>query len=270
MKRLGSVCAIFSACVGIQHAQAAAVSVSVSVGDGTVNAAKLEPYDNALVANQITADGKLLVPGIWTDQLRMREVEGRKLWVRTQTLGYFDGRVMSSVNMFDPKTFAPVKNVLVNPDGSHEVWTFTAAGGEGHITDTTGRETTDKVPTRVSSYDFNCCMRSLLPAALPLAAGKTFALPAVPAEGDPETVVETVRGRERIQAGYRGMIDAWVVDSPVPGGGTVSFWIADTPPYLVHMTLKDVPANKTRAGVHYDQSFDMIGGPARTEKAIGR
>src|SRR6185295_1530834 len=98
--------------------------VRVSLGDGTVDAARLKPYDNALVANQFTADGRKLVPGIWTDQLRLREIDGRKLWVRTQTLGYFDGRVMSSVNMFDPVTFAPVKNLLVNPDGSREVWTF--------------------------------------------------------------------------------------------------------------------------------------------------
>jgi hypothetical protein len=233
----------------------------ISFGDGTVNAAKLQPYDNAFVANQTTADGQLLVPGVWTDQLRLRDVNGRKLWVRTQTIGYFDGRVMNSVNMFDAATFAPVKNVLVNPDGSKEVWTFTSAGAEGHLTDVAGHETVSTVPSKVPSYDFNCCMRSLLPAALPLAAGKVFALPAVPADGDPDIVIEKVRGRQRIKAGYRGTIEAWVVDSPVPGGGTVSFWIADTPPYLVHMTLRDVPANKTRAGVHYDQSFDMLGEP---------
>src|SRR5437763_874329 len=88
--------------------------VAVALGDGTVDAAKLKPYDNALVASQTTADGRTLIPGIWTDQLRLRDVGGRKLWVRTQTMGYFDGRVMSSVNMFDPVTFAPVSNILVN------------------------------------------------------------------------------------------------------------------------------------------------------------
>ncbi len=242
-------------------APASSDPVAVILGDGIVDAARLKPYDNALVASQTTTDGRTLIPGIWTDQLRLRDVNGRKLWVRTQTLGYFDGRVTSSVNMFDPATFAPVSNVLVNPDGSKEVWTFSATGAEGRVTDVTGHETVSKVPVKAPSYDFNCCMRSLMPAALPLAVGKTFALPAVPAEGDPEVVLERVRGRERIRAGYRGMIDAWVVDSPVPGGGTVSFWIADTPPYLVHMTLKEVPANKTRAGVHYDQSFDMLGEP---------
>jgi hypothetical protein len=254
-----SICAIlgFGA---IQHAiGVAAADVAVAVGDRTVNAGKLKPYDNALVASQFTADGRTLVPGIWTDQLRLRDVDGRKARVRTQTLGYFDGRVMSSVNMFDPASFAPIKNILVNPDGSKEVWTFTSASADGQITDPSGHVTSTHIPLKAPRYDFNCCMRSLIPAALPLAAGKTFALAAVPADGDPDVVMERVRGRERIRAGYRGMIDAWVVDSPVPGGGTVSFWIADTPPYLVHMTLKDVPANKTRAGVHYDQSFDMIG-----------
>jgi hypothetical protein len=260
MKRLAAACAIFSAC--IQPAPAAAADISVTVGDGTVDAAKLQPYDNALVANQITVDGRTLVPGIWTDQLRLRDIDGRKAWVRIQTLGYFDGRVMSSVNMFDPATFAPIRNVLVNPDGSREVWTFSSTGAEGQITDPGGKVTTTHIPLKAARYDFNCCMRSLIPAALPLAAGKSFALAAVPADGDPEVVMERVRGREKVRAGYRGLIDAWVVDSPVAGGGTVSFWIADTPPYLVHMELHDVPANKTRDGVHYDQSFDMIGEPA--------
>jgi len=233
--------------------------VNVSIGDGIVNAAKLQPYDNALVANQMTVDGRLFVAGIWSDQLRLRDIGGRKAWVRTQTLGYFDGRVMSSANSFDPVTFAPIKNVLVNPDGSKEVWTFSATGAEGRMTDAKGVETVTHIPLNGLRFDFNCCMRSLIPAALPLAAGKDFAVAAVPADGDPDVVMEHVRGREKVRAGYLGMIDTWVVESPVAGGGTVTFWIADTPPYLVHMTLKDVPANKTRDGVHYDQSFDMIG-----------
>lgn len=248
---------------GLTSAQAEDRPIAVAVGDGIVNAAKLQPYDNALVTTQTTADGHILTPGIWTDQLRLRDIDGRNLWVRTQTLGYFDGRVISSVNIFDPVTFAPIKNLLVNPDGSHEVWTFTPTGAEGQVTDTSGHVVVTKIPLTAPAYDFNCCMRSLIPAALPLAAGKTFNLPAVPAEGDPEVVVEKVRGRERVKAGYRGTIGAWVVDSPVPGGGTVSFWIADSPPYLVRMTLTGVPGNKTRDGVHYDQSFDMIGGPGK-------
>src|SRR5256885_11040399 len=129
------LCAALSAPIAAQAAVPAAnATATVAVGDGTVDAAKLKPYDNALVASQTTTDGRTLVPGIWTDQLRLRDVEGRQLWVRTQTLGYFDGRVMSSVNIFDPATFAPVSNVLVNPDGSKEVWTFTATGAEGRVT----------------------------------------------------------------------------------------------------------------------------------------
>jgi len=231
-------------------------TIAVKLDGGTANAAKLKPYDNAFVVTQRVSDGRVIEAGIWTDQLRLRDVKGQKLWVRTQSIGYFDGRVMNSVNTFDSKTFAPVSNIQVNPDGSKEQWSFSPTSAEGHLTDASGHQSVVTVPFRNPSFDLNCCMRSLLPAALPLAKGREFVIPVVPAQGDPEVVMEKVVGRERIQAGYRGMLDAWVVETPVPGGGTVRFWIAETPPFLVHMTLIGTPG---KGGIPYDQFFDMVG-----------
>jgi hypothetical protein len=102
-------------------------------------------------------------------------------------------------------------------------------------------------------------MRSLLPAAIRLSAGETFTLPAIEVGGDPGAITYHVVRRERVRAGYRGTIAAWRVETDGPGGGTISFWIADTAPFLVRMTLTGIPANRDSHGVHYDQSFDMLG-----------
>ncbi|QDZ06412.1 DUF3108 domain-containing protein [Sphingomonas panacisoli] len=236
------------------------VTRAVGLGDGTVNAARLKPYDNAFTFVTRLENGESLSPGIWTDQLRIRTIDGRQVMVRTQSLAYYNGRVLTSVNVFDPVTFAPISGIINNPDRTLEKWTFTEKTAEVHSTGADGRESVRNVEFAKPAYDFNCCMRSLIPAALPLRVGAVFALPGIVAdEGDPDVVTFRVLKREKVKAGYRGMIDAWVVQSPVPGGGEATFWIADTAPYLVHMTLTGVPANKTAEGLHYDQSYDMIG-----------
>jgi hypothetical protein len=238
------------------------------VGDGTVDAARLRPYDNAFIVTLTFADGRVLQPGIWSDQLRLRIVDGRQVFVRTQSIAYFDGRVMSSVNVFDPVTFAPISNIQNRADsresrGSRESWRFREHEVEGHLTGAgpEARETVRNASLAEPAFDFNCCMRSLLPAAVRLRAGETFTVPGiVEADDDPGTVTYHVVGRERVRAGYRGMVEAWVVQTDVPGGGaTVRFWITDTAPFLVHMAVTETPANRALPGQHFDQTFDMIG-----------
>ena len=240
---------------------AQALAPAASVGDGTVSAARLRPYDNAFVVTMTLADGRVLQPGIWSDQLRLRTVDGRQAFVRTQGLAYFNGMVMTSVNVFDPVTFAPISNIQNNPDGSRERWSFRGLAVEGRLTGAgQAAETVQNLSLSRPSYDFNCCMRSLLPAAVRLRAGLTFTVPAVEVAGDPREIVYHVVGREHVRAGFRGTIEAWHVETDGPGGGTISFWIADTAPFLVRMTLTGIPANRDAHGMHYDQSFDMIGG----------
>jgi len=102
-------------------------------------------------------------------------------------------------------------------------------------------------------------MRSLLPAAMSLTAGAVITVPAIAmSEGDPSSITFRVMAREKIHAGYKGMTDAWVVETSLEGGGVIRFWIADAAPFLVRMTLTGITQNKTSKGVHYDQSFDMI------------
>ena len=226
----------------------------VRVGDGTVLGSRLQPYDNAFVVTKTYKDGRIDHPGIWTDQLRLREVAGRRMYVRTQGLAYEDGRMLSSINVFDPATLMPLSDRQHNADGSIETWAIEGMRVEGRIRSApNSREEIRRSVLREPAFDFNCCMRSLLIAALPLRLGYSAELPAiVMGDGDPGSVPVQVVGRERIRAGARGPVDTWIVETPVPGGGELRFWISEKPPFVIRFTVS--AAGKR----NYDQSFDML------------
>ena len=104
-----------------------------------------------------------------------------------------------------------------------------------------------------AAYDFNSNMQSLFPAALPLRLGYSAVLPAIPiSPGDDSTMAYTVLRKERVLAGARGEVEAWVVEFANPGCCYIHFWITDNPRRIVRMTLSAGP------GRPYEQSFDMI------------
>jgi hypothetical protein len=248
---------------------AAAQSIAVTPGDGTVDASRIAPYDNAFVSTQLYPDGRIVYPGIWTDQVRLREIKGRKLLVRTQGLAYYDGRSLVSVNVLDPRTFAPVSDTQRNPDGSIEKWTFDGNHAEGHLTGATGAK--DAVKTFDSPtpfFDFNCCMRSIVMSMIAKKPGLSVTLPAFDGTDGFDKADFKVLRREPVHAGALGTVDAWLVETPLLSG-YIHFWLIDKPPYMVRMTLS---ANAVNA---YAQSFDMIGAdgavmtPPPVENAFG-
>jgi hypothetical protein len=111
--------------------------VRIALGDSVVDARRIQPYDNAFVVT-IYEDGKAMSPGIWTDQVRVREAAGRTAMVRTQGLAYFDGRYLGSVNAFDRVTAAPISDFQHKRDGKTEVWTFDGAYIKGTLSDKPG------------------------------------------------------------------------------------------------------------------------------------
>jgi hypothetical protein len=235
-----------------------ATAAIVKMGDGTVSGARLTPYDNAWLVTQTFADGRINEPGIWTDQLRLREVSGRKVFVRTQGMAYYNGKFISSVNVFDPTTMAPISDQQHVADGSTEKWTLNGSHAEGHLVAATpeAKEQIQQFDSHTPGYDFNCCMRSLMAATLPLRMGYSVTLPnEIMSKDDDQGVTYKVVGREQARAGERGMVDTWVVQiDPSPGGCdcVIRFWVNDKSPFIIRMTLS---AGK---GHEYDQSFDMI------------
>lgn len=247
-----SLCVALAAGVSSAQSQDTPAATFAAIGAGTTRLRRLVPYDNAFVVTQLFKDGHVAYPGIWTDQLRWRDVGGRKLFVRTQGLAYYDGRFLSSVNAFDAATFAPVSSIQHNPDGSTEKWTFDGSRATGQLAAARGAPVNAKtVDFGTPFVDLNCCMRSILPAMLPLRAAYSITVPAFEGTDELSQVAFKVIGRETVRAGARGKVDAWVVETPVPGG-YIRFWINESPPYLVRMTLS------TNDKSAYAQSFDML------------
>ena len=231
-------------------------------GDATVAAARLMPYDNAFVIRRTFKDGHVDSPGIWTDHLRVREVGGRMAFVRSQSLTYDDGTSLVSVNVFDAVTLAPISNFQRTSSGRIEKWTIDGTHVEGHLT--SGKpgdiEEIKKFDTVVPAFDFNCCMRSLIPAALPLRLGYSVTLPAIPMTSDDPatTVTYNVVGRERIPVRARGPLTAWIVEtvqhSVQFGDVGIRFWIVDKAPFVLRMTLSAGTTGK----LDYSRSFDLL------------
>lgn len=229
---------------------------SSHIGDGFLDARRVGPYDNAFVVT-IYKDGKSQTPGIWTDQLRLREIDGKTVAVRTQSLGYFDGRTLHSVNVFDPSTFAPISDTQIKPDGSREQWRFSSGKAEGTLHGADGNVEEKALDIIGNRFDLNCCMRSLVPAMIRLSEGMDFVIPSIEGPDGATDVRFKVLRREHVRAGGLGMVEAWVVETEIPGG-FIHFWIHDRAPYLVRMTLSQNDRNA------YSQSFDMIEpGPPR-------
>jgi hypothetical protein len=229
---------------------------TISFGDGTMSGTRLAPYDNAFLLSYHFNDGRTLDAGIWSDQLRLRDVNGRKAFVRTQGFVYPDGASMWSVNRFDPVTLAPISSESHVHDGSWEKRIFTG----NHVQVTTmaagadAKEVVRQVDLPKPAYDFfNCCMASLFAATQPLRTGYRAVAPAaVVSKGDDPIVVYRVLGREKVKAGKLGDVDAYVVEFPNGGCCYIRFWIIDRPPFMVRMTLTPPP------GKEFSQSFDMI------------
>lgn len=224
---------------------AAEDTATVKVGDGTLNGAFLQPYNNAWFYTVKTGDGVVHPQGIWTDHLQWTTIDGRKALMRVQGTIFIAGKSNVVINTFDLKTLAPIGREAHNIDGSISRRSFAGA----HITEafraagaTSDTTTSADLPEPV--YDFNGGLYGILLAALPLRKGLVGSLPAVNDDGNALSAEPfRVLRQETISAGARGRVKAWVVQSVKPGNYTMTFWLTKKPPYIIHLVMDD-HANK--------------------------
>jgi hypothetical protein len=227
----------------------AAADHVIHVGDGTISGARLKPYTNAWMFSATLKDGTRKDQGIWTDVLRYRDLDGKHLLERVQGMTYANGMSSVTINRFDPVTLAPIYSEQHTPDGRIIKRTFAGSHVETHVTKPGASEqvTTADLPTPV--YDFNGGMYGTLIAAQPLRIGYSGQLPAVGEFDDHYAMVPfNVVRREVIRAGFKGKVNAWVVE--VGGENPMTFWIGDDAPYILRLTF---------IGPKSTASFDMIG-----------
>jgi hypothetical protein len=236
-------CAIFPGDVQ----QPAVPKPTVHVGDGTIDGSFLKPYNNSWFYSVKMADGKTRPQGIWSDHLQFTTVNGKEALLRVQGTTFVNGLSNTMLNTFYPKTLAPIASETHGIDGSIFKRTFDGK----HVTSTTMANASDagtpvesELPQAV--YDFNGGLYGLLLAALPLKAGLKGSLPAV-ADRENTLTAESfhVLREEQVQAGNRGAVKAWVVESVKPDKYAMTFWLTKTPPYIIHLVMDDKENKRT-------------------------
>lgn len=231
----------WSAAVALADSGTAQKSTTVHVGDGTLDGSFLRPYNNAWIYVAKAADGTVHPQGIWTDHMQWSVLNGKRVMLRVQGTTFLNGSANTIVNIFDPRTLAPIQSETRGVDGTIFRRTFDGA----HVTSVSLADTGDKqVPAATdlpqAVYDFNGGMYGILLASLPLRKGLKGTLPAI-ADRDPTLTAEPfeVLGRETVHAGARGNRTAWVVESTHPGEYTMMFWLSKSAPYIIRLVMKD-------------------------------
>jgi len=233
-----------AATAGAQNAK----PVTVSVGDASVRGERLEPFKNKWHMSMTTADGKVLEDaGTWTDELEAVAVEGRACWKRTQVATYKarNGEVRATsktVNTFDRRTLAPVYREFEKRVAGNENMRTKISFGERSLR----IESTEQGNTEVKdlpaspAFDFYGGVYAMLWVALPLKQGFTATFPSYTEDEHPEQVQQVtyrVAGRESIDAGARGQVNAWIVESDTMIG-SLKYWISEDAPYIIRMDFK--------------------------------
>ena len=216
-------------------------TTTVRVGDGTLDGSFLVPYNNAWFYSVRFSDGRELPEGVWSDHMQWTVVNGKRAMLRVQGVSFISGASNVIMNVFAPETLAPISSETHNIDGTVFKRTFDGA----HVTSVLLANTKDTKAPAVSLlpravYDFNGGMFGILMASLPLREGLRGTLPAVADHDDTLTAepFEVLR-QEDVDAGARGKVRAWVVESARPGDYTMRFWVTKTAPYIIKLVMTD-------------------------------
>jgi hypothetical protein len=219
--------------------------IALSIGDPLVRGDNLRPFKNQWHLSVTTADGKKLEDaGTWTDEMTAVTVDGRVCWKRTQFATYKakNGEVRATsktINTFDRRTLAPVYREFEKRVAGYENTRVKISFGEKSlkIESTEQGHTEVKELTTSPAFDFYGGVYAVLWAALPLKQGFTATFPSYTEGEHPEEVRQVtykVTGRESVDAGPRGKVNAWVIESDTMIG-LLKYWISEDAPYIIRM-----------------------------------
>ncbi len=242
-----------AALLAAASSHAVAARQPIGVGAPEVNGARLKPYNNAWLLKVILPDGKTRDQGVWSDHLETATIDGRPALRRVQGMTYVNGLNQSVVNTFDPATCGPL--VTEGHDKNGQVLRHTFAGK--HVSsewppDKDKRATKTSFDAAEPLFDFYGGMYGLLLSCFPLKVGYTNTLLALGEDKDEaEPLTFTVVRKEKVSAGSRGMVDAFVTVADTPGRYTQTFWLSPDPPYIIRLLITFPDKSK-------EMSFDMI------------
>lgn len=226
------------------------VVLTSKVGDGTITGQRLAPYRVAWHGTLYPENAEPIDGGIWIHQLRRVQLDGRDVLVRTAGSLLFKRSSFSylgsaaHVTVLDANTLAPIRSEHHNPDGSGEKWTFDGAHVESQewSDEAHGHEVVHKFDLPLAAYDISGAMLWFYFPTQRLKLGYSGAIAVVGDEAHPlRSLPFKVVRREKVNAGARGLVEAWLVECPDPTTGTAQFWFADSMPFPVRMVIPATP-----------------------------
>jgi hypothetical protein len=211
-------------------------------GDPAVDGSFLKPYDNVWRYSVEMPDGKVIVQGLWSDHLQTTPVDGRQAMTRVQGMTYVNGLTSSTINVFDPKSMTPISTTVRRPNGAFVERRFDGKHvTTRHLATAGAEERKSEVDLDAPAFDFDGGLYGLILAALPLQEGYSGTLHAMDEDEDrTREVAFSVKGRETVTAGFRGQVEAWVVEAPTDRY-VMRFWLTKEAPYIIklRMTFSD-------------------------------
>jgi len=232
-----------------QSTPAAQETRKLEVGDPAVDGTFLKPYKNAWKVVYAFPGKEPFLVGMWTDELKDETVGGRKLLKRMQTADYAKYGLMTTyVNVFDPKTMAPVMQEFKRSDtGEFAHREFERA------TVKYNRKSTEQAAPDIGElklqtpiFDYNGGMFGVLLAALPLQEGLKGTLPTLSEDRDElEWVTFSVGKQELVEAGPGKQVMAWPVDTVANYANQSHsiFWVTKEAPYVIKL-VTIIPGGK--------------------------
>ena len=225
-----------------------AAPLKVAVGDPIVNGARLQPYENQWSMSMVKPDGTVIADaGNWKDELKAVQIDGKVALQRTQQATFKNrkGEVAATtktVNVFDARTMAPVSRAFEKhlDGGSDSSLSIRFSPDSLRLERVDGGKAEVKNLPTTMAFDFYGGIYAVLWAAMPLKQGFSVTYPSYGEDEHPEKVswvVATVTASEALDAGSKGRVKAWVVESDTDIG-KLKYWVSPESPYILRMDYR--------------------------------
>jgi len=251
LRRVALLVLVLVVLVPFTQAQSLPSSTTViKLGDSSVDGSFLKPYKNAWKMVYAFPGKEPFLVGTWTDELAAVEINGRHLLKRSQMADYAKYNIVATyVNVFDPKTMAPVYMDFKRSDtGEWAHRDFDKAlvkYRRGKSGDDKTSEAAELV-LKESVFDYNGGMYGVLLAALPLKEGFKATFPTLSEDRDELDWITIVVGKQELtDAGPGKQVMAWPIDTEgnYANKSHSIFWVTKEAPYVIKL-VTTIPTGK--------------------------
>lgn len=216
--------------------------LKLAVGDKAVSGSHLQPCTNLWIMTQQKPGESAEKVGAWSDALKIASYQGKPAMKRTQ-IGNYDKKEiqLKFISVFDPTTMEPFTfDYSWSDNGNVRHVDFNGQTVKYRHTESTSanpEEAVVKLDRRV--FDFYGGMYGMLISTLPLKAGYRAEIPAFDTtKMGIDWVPVHVKGRETVEAGPGKTAETWVVATPTKFYGRMTWWVRNTPPYVIKAVLE--------------------------------